>query len=1125
KVHASWVNQVQEWNQEKVKNETIKNEICQFIQNAEQDETLANDALRQAKEISLNVSQETREAAWNDALASSKTTAQAWEKVVACFQAHEKSNIMQGNTYWVVLMNQAENQVIRWNAKSLWREANQLEVKVLESTMQAERFRKGTEENIKAWGEVLEPAKQLVEIMKEVESIYTKNIPKVLKELKEFKKEFIAEQNEAESYYNKCVDNRKNILEKKRESNFFKDAGGPIIEDAKASLAHAQELEKQADATYQKAQRGVGEGINLVWDDALIQIEKAERAYAQAVEFYENNINKIANASNASKIAWNKELEVAKGGEATCAAKLETSKVEKEKKMKALEEALLKAEQEQIANLHVEITRLLKEPTKKAAIAQEAYEKATKELGAVPLWEEAITKAQETAVAYAQTEQALLRGSQQAPSAQLQALWNQSLETVKNDDASWTNKAVTWAQEKDQSIDLKKIEERKAAKKKAAEDQIIKWKKQAEDALQKSAKAQTAGKADESEGWNNVHLNLLNAIEQKEKAIEAEVNEQSTIAQILKEAVQQSIKASEYYSKAIEACITGEKTNAEFFNNAGSDAKSSADYLKLASEVIEKTLCFKNNISEDEASLYQKLAEQYQLAAQYKQESAEQLILHRRDAANAFNSSISDAESRINCLKRTITIFEQAVNAEQMEHQSIVPLFHKLIQQHQLLDNLYQHLSDLCEQARKKKSTNDGRDSYYLAADFRFLDYTRECARISNDQTILAVKILDKVQEAENNQNQRASSLYQQQIEIYQSAAEYYREAGELHASRNETEANYFEEAGNFTEPSIEVLELAIETLKKAQEAEKNEKKEESFLCHKQVDVYQGAVEYYKKAAIATTEGNKTKSKNFEEAVKFTKPNIEILELRIETIKKAKEAEKEGNQDVESLYREQVKIYQNAAEYYYNAAEASTKGNETAAKYFEKAGSFAKPTGEVLKLAIEALKKTQEAKQNGNQDVESLYRKQVKAYQNATECYQKAAIATTEGNETAAKHFEEAINFTQPSIKCLDLAIEALKKAKKAEQNGNQDVESLYREQVKAYQNAAEYYHNAAIATIEGNKTAAKNFEEAINFTQPSIKCLDLAIEALKKAQEAGKNRFQEISSLYHKQVEVHQNA
>ncbi|HLB33970.1 MAG TPA: hypothetical protein VJK54_07020, partial [Chthoniobacterales bacterium] len=1187
KVHAFWVNQVVEWNQEKTRNKTIKNETSPLIQNAEQEEIQANDDLRQAKELSLNISQETQEAAWSDALDSAKKTAQAWGKVVTYFKAHEKDSIM---SYWAILMNQAENQVIRWNTKSLWRKANQLEVKVFEAVTRAERLRKGSEENIQTWGEVLEPAKRLEGIMKQVESIYEENVPKVFKELKEFKKELVTERDEAGSYYKKCSGNIKNILEKKRESIFFKDAGGPIIEDAKASLIKAQQLEKQADIAYQKAQSTVGEGIGLVWDDALTQIEKAGKAYEQSIKIYENDKNKIANASNVSKIVWNKEFEIVKAGKIACATKLEASKIEKTKKTNVLLEELLKAKQEQIANLHIEITRLINEPTRKAVIAQEAYEKATKALGTVALWEEAITKAQETAAIYSQTEQVLLRGSEQVSSKQFKALWEQNLEIIKNHHALWTNKAVTWTQEKDQSIDCKKMEEKKELKKKAAQDLIIKWKKQAEDALQKSAKAQTAGKMYESEGWNNVRISLLSAIEQKGKTVEAEVNnEESTIAPILKEAVQQSIQASNYYIKAINAYIEGEKTHAEFFNNAANDTKSSADYLELAAEIFEK------NSSQEKDSLYQKLAEQYQLAAKYKQETAEQLIHHHRDAANAFNNNISDAQSRIGCLKKTLDFFEKAVNAEKMGNQGIASFYHKLIEQHKFLDNLYKSLQDSCQRVRRR-STNNGRDSYYLAADTRFLDYTRECANISNNQMALAVKTLEKAREAEKNGNQEIAPLYNKQIEKYQHSAEYYRKAGELHISKNATEANYFQEAGNFSkkitelielvisatkyaqeakesgnrdlaslyhkqvdvyqhavkyyqraeellvsrnkteamcfhtagcleERNVETLELAIKILKKAQEEEKNGNQEIGSLYHKQVNVYQHAAEYYQKEAIATTIGNKIEVNCLQEARNFTQLSIEMLTTAIKTLEKAQEIERNGNKEVSSLYRKQVKVYQSAVEYYQKKAVAIAEGNTTIAKYSEEAINFTQPSVDMLTAAIKTLDKAQEIEENGNQDVSSLYHKQVKVYQSAAEYYQEAAVRSVEGNEIASNYIKEAVSFTKSTIKVLELAIEALKKAQEAEENGNQDVSSLYHKQVEVYQNAAEYYQKEAVAIAKGNKTAAKYSEEAINFTQPSVDMLTAAIKTLEKAQEMERNGNQDVGSLYHKQVKVYQSA
>ncbi|HLB33969.1 MAG TPA: hypothetical protein VJK54_07015, partial [Chthoniobacterales bacterium] len=575
-----------------------------------------------------------------------------------------------------------------------------------------------------------------------------------------------------------------------------------------------------------------------------------------------------------------------------------------------------------------------------------------------------------------------------------------------------------------------------------------------------------------------------------DKAIESEKRGDQALAAVYQKTADQNQLLAEYKRKTAEAHASGNIAEATRFKKVEDSTTSSVDRLNLASSALDKAIEADKRGDQLLVTLYRKIADQNQLAVEYKQKVEEAQVSENASEASFFNKadvSISSSADRLNAASIAL---EKAVELEKNGNKESASFYRKMAEQNQFIAEYYRRISEL----QASGNVLEGR---------LFDSFTVTAARSSLDCLNLTVTALDKAIEAERNNKHEVVALWRKIADQNQLAVEYKRKVMEVPKVENVIfEQARFGKAGDSMMGSIDCLKLAIVDLEKSREAEKKGNRLLCLLYRNIADQNQLAAKYKQQVAQSQVDKDELESNRFNSAYISTKSAVDCLNLASIALEKSFEIGTSGHQPSVRLYQEIAEQNQLAASYQQKVAQATVSKNELDSSRFDEAYTSTKSAVDRLNLASTALEKSLEAEKRGNHPLATLYQKITKQNQLAASYQQKVAkakISRTLLNETLSNKADVSIG---SSIDCLNLAATALAQAFEFEKSNNQPIAALYRKTAEQNQLLAEHYKKAAEAQVSGNEFEAARFTRANISMNTIINRLNLASIALEKVLE-----------------------
>ncbi|HLB34887.1 MAG TPA: hypothetical protein VJK54_11730 [Chthoniobacterales bacterium] len=263
-------------------------------------------------------------------------------------------------------------------------------------------------------------------------------------------------------------------------------------------------------------------------------------------------------------------------------------------------------------------------------------------------------------------------------------------------------------------------------------------------------------------------------------------------------------------------------------------------------------------------------------------------------------------------------------------------------------------------------------------------------------------------------------------VQAFEQAALYHTQAALIATNGDSTAADYFSStAFKFFDAAKARSEGKVESAK----------------------VLEQAAQYYFQAAQAAVNEDSAMANYFSSAALSTSDAAEALNL-------ANQAKNDNNIEI-------AKAYEQVAQYRFQRAQAALNGDNTQADYFSNIDHKALHVAETLKMAAQARSKDK---------VEAA-----KVLEQASQYYFQATQAIASGNSAKAKNFSSAAYHAIH-------AAEALENAAQAKSEGKV-------EDVKAFEQAALYYCQAAQFAFKGDNTEAENFSSAgLNTVHATLK-------------------------------------
>lgn len=416
--------------------------------------------------------------------------------------------------------------------------------------------------------------------------------------------------------------------------------------------------------------------------------------------------------------------------------------------------------------------------------------------------------------------------------------------------------------------------------------------------------------------------------------------------------------------------------------------------------------------------------------------------------------------------------------------------------------------------------------------------------------------------------SQQLSPLWKTIITLWQKFADYGNQAAAATVNRNEADATLFQNAADVISQGAGLLQASRKNLEDTIRDIATDNPLVSILLQRLAIQYQVVAEYFTKAAVAKANGNEIEAALFQNAtqifrsasgvssyfsaVRAAQPNenkdeatriekalqvissngnngIMRLIFNTEDLKDATNATTSNNQPLLFCWQKIATQYQEAAECDIKAAASIANGNEAESIRFQNASNVIKDKSIApLQLAIEAIKKTTNltATDTTTQSVSLLWQKVATQYQQVAEYYTKAAIATANDNKVEATHFQNAADDVNHSAHGLKDAIIALKGVINATATNDQPLSFLWQKIAAQDQKYAEYYDKAASMSVNGNEVEATRFRAASNASSMSSQQLRSAVGPLQAMNTTAANnpllslQWQKIVKRYEEVVE-----
>ncbi|HLB32676.1 MAG TPA: hypothetical protein VJK54_00410, partial [Chthoniobacterales bacterium] len=275
----------------------------------------------------------------------------------------------------------------------------------------------------------------------------------------------------------------------------------------------------------------------------------------------------------------------------------------------------------------------------------------------------------------------------------------------------------------------------------------------------------------------------------------------------------------------------------------------------------------------------------------------------------------------------------------------------------------------------------------------------------------------------------------------------------------------------------------------------------------------------------------------------------EQLEEAAIALKKAKEAQEKGQNDLADLWRQNAKHHQvlsvnyekQVEEILVNKIEESSywneiteddgeniSKNEEESFLWEETTEINRSTASKLKEAAEVLEKAREAQEKSQNYLADLWKQNAKHNQLSAANYEKQMEAILAYNkkdilyEFAKDNWDKVSEANESGVSRLKEAFKALEKATEAQDKGQNDLADLWRQSTKHYQILATNYEKYAegILSDNGLKSIWNKVSEA---NESGASRLKEATEALEKAREAQGKDQNDLADLWKQSAKQYQ--
>ena len=404
----------------------------------------------------------------------------------------------------------------------------------------------------------------------------------------------------------------------------------------------------------------------------------------------------------------------------------------------------------------------------------------------------------------------------------------------------------------------------------------------------------------------------------------------------------------------------------------------------------------------------------------------------------------------------------------------------------------------------------------------KLLERAAPSTKLSDDQLQSISLALEKAKGATEQGNLPLAELWQKSSVQHQKLAEHYRQAVEVILSGNAAERLRFFEAASSAKLSDDQLKSAFLALEKVRGATEQGNLPLAELWKKSAVQYQETAEHWFQATAAKSQGNKVEYDRYAEAATSAKSSSDQLELAIEAFGKTTTARTQGNATIETAWEKVTTQHQKSADYDRRAAEARKEGNVNNASCFTKAANFTLSSAKQLRSAVEAVEKENTARMQGDVVMTTAWEKVAIQHQTSADYYRRAAEASETRNSTNTPLYTDnetrliqAACSASSSADHLRLAASVLKKATETTEQGYLPLADLWRKSAVQYQEFAEEYYQASLASVTGNAAERLHFAQAANNADFCTRQLSSASSALNNAITATKQDNLALAELW----------
>ncbi|HLB34434.1 MAG TPA: hypothetical protein VJK54_09410, partial [Chthoniobacterales bacterium] len=246
----------------------------------------------------------------------------------------------------------------------------------------------------------------------------------------------------------------------------------------------------------------------------------------------------------------------------------------------------------------------------------------------------------------------------------------------------------------------------------------------------KKAIAYTAGNKEEYKTWEQRVLlwthqddyitnNLEKVAKHLEKAIEAEANGRTEVAQAWREAVKQNQLAAEFYAKGATAYTKGKSDEGDNWNSVSYAYKNAADGLEKVANHLEKAIEAETNGKPEVAQAWREAVKHNQFTTESYTKEAIAHVEGKSDEGNNWNSVSYAYKNAADGLEKVAAHLEKAIEAEGKGKRELAQAWREAVTHNQFTAESYTKAAIAYIAGKSDEGSNwrDAGDAYSDAGD------------------------------------------------------------------------------------------------------------------------------------------------------------------------------------------------------------------------------------------------------------------------------------------------------------------------------------------------------------------------------------------------------------------------